>query len=244
MTDFVIKPVVGTHKKKYPPHRYKCIPQHPTTALFIGTRNSGKSTIIHNLLSNAYKKYFHRIIIMSPNINMDELYMDLCTDQKIDISDCHAQFDDEILQSVMDRQIAVQEMINEIKSENEGLSKDDRRHVPKMPRVLIIIDDSAPSLGENKVLKNLFQIGRHQSISTFLITQKYKQLNTALRANAENIIITRVANKQEMNSITEEKNIPILARFLEQLADEGKYNFAWIDRWDKVHKNFSEKVYN
>ena len=64
-----------------------------------------------------------------------------------------------------------------------------------------------PSLGENKAFKNIFQIGRHQSISTFLITQKYKLFNTALRANAENIIITRVANKQEMNSITEEKKI-------------------------------------
>ena len=52
-------------------------------------------------------------------------------------------------------------------AQNEGLSKDDRRQVPKMPRVLIIIDDSAPSLDENKVLKNLIQIGQHQSISTF-----------------------------------------------------------------------------
>ena len=98
---------------------------------------------------------------------MDELYTDLCQDQKIDILDCHAQFDDEILQAVMDKQVQTQAMINEILEANTFLCKNEKRPVPVMPRVLIFIDDSAPSLGENKVLTNVFQIGRHQSISTF-----------------------------------------------------------------------------
>lgn len=242
--EFQIKAVEGVHKKKYPAHKYDNIPQHPTCAIFVGTRNSGKSTIMYNLITDAYKKYFHRIIIMTPNINMDELYMELCNNENLDIRDCYPEFDDQILQQLMDKQGEIQEMISEVEEKNRTLRKDEKIKVPTLHRVLVVIDDSAPTLGENKVLKNLFQIGRHRSITTFIVTQKYNQLNTALRANCENLIITRISNGKELKTIADEKNIPILAGFITEMNEKYKYSLAWIDKYDKLHLGFTEKVYN
>jgi hypothetical protein len=174
---------------------------------------------------------------------MDELYMDMCNDDNLDISDCYPEFDDEVLQDVMDRQDEIQGMIEEIKAANEGKPKREHIKVPTLPRVLIVIDDSAPALGENKVLKNLFQIGRHKSITTFLVTQKWKQINTALRANCENIIITRISNNKELKAIAEEKNIPILEDFITEMNEKYKYHHAWIDKYDQLHLGFTEKKY-
>jgi hypothetical protein len=244
MGDFVIKPIKDIKKKKYPKHRYEHIPQHPTCAVFIGTRNSGKSTIIYNLITDAYKGYFHRIILMTPNINMDELYIALCDEDLLDTADCYPSFDDGVLQKIMDDQDAKKTEIDMIVAENASLPKEERQKVPKIPRILIVIDDSAAELGENKILKQLFQIGRHKSITTFLVTQKYKQINTALRANCENLIITRVTNNAELKAIAYEKNIDILEQFVKEMNDKYPYNHAWINKYDKLSLGFSGKKYN
>jgi Poxvirus A32 protein len=242
--DFIVKPITDIKKKKYPKHRYENIPSHPTCAIFCGTRNSGKSTVIYNLITDAYKGYFHRIVLMTPNINMDELYQALCDEDKLDTSDCYPSFDDKILQQIMDDQDAKKDEIDAIIAENADLQKEERQKVPGLPRVLIVIDDSAAEMGENVVLKKLFQIGRHKSITTFLVTQKYKQINTALRANCENLIITRLSTALETKSISEEKNIDILPQFLKEMNDKYPYNFAWINKFDKLSLGFTGKKYN
>jgi hypothetical protein len=175
---------------------------------------------------------------------MDELYIDLCDEDKLDTTDCYPSFDDSILQKIMDEQDVKKDEIDMIEAENVGLPKEERTRVPKVPRILIVIDDSAAEMGENKVLKKLFQIGRHKSITTFLVTQKYKQINTALRANCENLIITRVTNNAELKAIAYEKNIDILEQFVREMNYKYPYNQAWINKMDKLSLGFSGKKYN
>lgn len=48
------------------------LPQHPFTMLIVAPPGSGKTNFLCNLIIKQYKKYFHRVLVSSPSIMIDE----------------------------------------------------------------------------------------------------------------------------------------------------------------------------
>lgn len=58
--------------QKQPPVKDPRLPQHEFSLLIVAPKGSGKTNLICNLILRHYKKYFHRIIVVSPTVQNDD----------------------------------------------------------------------------------------------------------------------------------------------------------------------------
>lgn len=65
-----IVPIQPRNALEHPPVRYP-LPQHEFSMLLVAPKGSGKTNLICNLILNHYKKYFHRILVVSPTVEND-----------------------------------------------------------------------------------------------------------------------------------------------------------------------------
>lgn len=170
------------------------------SALFIAPSNSGKTTLIVNLI---LRKVFGIIVsyseihIMSPTVYADDSWEMVLPDKykpfkvkckggkkrktaTIHVHDSYTPAD-----------------IEEIMNEQEEKEEEDRK------RILIILDDVADSLSQNPILDRLFFRGRHSGIFSWISSQLYRRVPRGLRVNSPYYIFFRV-NTNELQTITDE----------------------------------------
>lgn len=159
----------------------------PIRAVFIGASNSGKSNLCKNLVFEDYSMYFKEVIIFSGTEKTLEQYREIHKHMK-------PPFELRLVRGYND-EIAMK-IIDEIEKKKD-----------RVPR-LFIFDDlgykNISSKNKNNQIDRLFQTGRHNSISVFIVAQRYTDLNVSTRNNnASAVFVFRIGNN-DLKKIHEE----------------------------------------
>lgn len=163
-----------------------------------GARGSGKSTLLLNSLNHKqfYKNYFDNIYLISPTASRDPKFEPLCKELKED-NKCYTACDEEVIIKIMD----------EIKAFNDGWNYKKKKRDPKN---LMIFDDclhALPKTNNKSVIHQLITTNRHLKTSIFITSQKFKALNTLIRANCDIISFFTSNNMNEKKAFCEEYSI-------------------------------------
>jgi len=169
------------------------------SALFIAPSNSGKTTLMVNLLLRrvfGVITSYETIHVISPTVFADDSWEMLLPDnykrfkiktrsgkliKSADIQ-VHDEYNTQMIESIMNQQ--------------ESVPKKKRR------RILIILDDIADSIVQSPILDRLFFRGRHSGIWCWISSQLYKRIPRGLRVNSPYYVFFRV-NTNELNTIAE-----------------------------------------
>jgi hypothetical protein len=110
-------------------------------------------------------------------------------------------------------------------------------------QILIIIDDFSDSpefTRKSKLLHQLYIRGRHNCISTTTSTQKYYAIAPIVKINQTNLIIFRLRNYKDLESIVEELSAlapksTLLQMYNEAVKDPYSFLFINLSAHDKNH---------
>ena len=149
--------------------------------LIVGKKGSGKSTLLLNLLRSKkfYRRHYNNIYFISPSAKRDDKFEKLCeelTQEDKCFDECNAETIKDIIERV--------ERDNDIFKEKQ-LKKKNKKKIHN----LLILDDCISDLNKNSEIKNIVNKmvlnSRHLKLSIWVVSQKYKMISTAIRANAD-----------------------------------------------------------
>lgn len=160
----------------------------------VGCKGTGKSTLLLNLLTGYYKRYFNRIYLVSPTAardpKFDGLVEELTKDRRY-----HETCDEETIQSIIDSIEAF--------NQSEAGSK-------PSSRCLLVLDDclvNLPKAGQTSIMNKIWTCHRHLRLSLIVLVQKYNSLNTLIRTNLDVLSFFKITNTHEFDSIAEDLNL-------------------------------------
>lgn len=138
--------------------------------LICGPSHSGKSNMARWAVDHFYMDFFDRILLLSPTAEVDFQWKELPGLEK---KDRRTDLDPEWLQSVLEKQ--------------GGMVK--RMGRDKAPMALLIIDDAiaSPQFMNSKEFLRLFISGRHQNVSTMLLSQSLMKVPRSVRLQSTHI---------------------------------------------------------
>jgi hypothetical protein len=166
--DIVMSLVTGEVMTHALPFDIKSIPV-PSTVLFVGNTNSGKSTGAKYIISD-YGQRHDRVSVFRGSANSDYLYIPPLYDN------------DEMNEEILDQ-------IYDIQKERTARWKLDPTYDPTLLLILDDLGDDENAIKKNKALKRILQKGRWENISLFVMVQYLKDMPISLRRNF-NMIIT------------------------------------------------------
>jgi hypothetical protein len=167
----------------------------PFRVLCIAPSNSGKSTLISNLISNPelpYRRYFKKnIFIWSSTFHLDDPSFEMS--DNIEKANVYNEYSESTVMDLVTEQMSI------IKQYTKK----------KAPSLLFIFDDIINDLPASRqtVMNKLFFSARHYKISLILLSQQYKMCPRPVRLNASDIIIFQTGNNMEISKIAEEQAI-------------------------------------
>jgi hypothetical protein len=203
------------------------LPKLPVRAIVAGPSGAGKGILVSKLLLDPkyYRGCFERIYYLSQSAKVDHNLKPLkryCEDVLGQKEECiYDEFDEEMLRGLLARQLKLTAYLKDNKAKR-GYS------------IAIIIDDFAdmPSVVRGGLLSSLFIRGRHANISTFVLTQRYRALDPAIRINATALFFFRSRNGKDLEAMIEENSALAHRRDIDQLyrkATAKQYGFLYID---------------
>jgi len=149
--------------------KYPHVAKLPAGALLLAPSNSGKTTLIQNMILDIYRNCFSRIYIFSPSIHVDAVWNPVIAYLKSNLKQDNKKeqylfesYDEAALKNIIDTQ---HRLIEHMKANK----------MKKLFQILIIIDDflDDPRLVRNsRLLHSLYIRGRHTAISTITSTQE------------------------------------------------------------------------
>ena len=219
-----IIPISKAHGNKF--NIPKFLPQPPFRMVFVAPTNSGKSTVINNMLSKlafGYKGVFKKnVFLFSPSSQYDEVLDSL-------------SIKEENIKSFLDEQF-----IDDIIDDQKGIINEHGKS--KAPHLLFIFDDVVLQIkktGDN-ALKRIFYYGRKYNISCMITTQKYKALQTDYRLNASSYIYFLNTNNKEKETITDDQ--PINKEDFHEIwsiaKENGNYSFIYVNMSQSIKERY------
>jgi energy-coupling factor transporter ATP-binding protein EcfA2 len=167
--------------------------------LIVGKKGSGKSTFVLNLLrkKEMYRRHFNNIFLVSPTAQRDDKFQKLCDELK-QTNNCFDECTPDILNDIRER----------IETFNDEFLQDEKnKKKGKKPHNLLILDDCISDLNKGSEIKNIINKmvmnSRHLKLSIWIISQKYKLISTAIRANADLITFFKNENDIEKKALEE-----------------------------------------
>jgi len=161
------------------------------TVVVLGRRNSGKSSLVRDLL------YYHRDIplgvVVCPTNRINHSYSSFVPSMFI-----HDEYAPEIVDNLMQRQLMIKEEIAERILQYGSCNIDHR--------VFFIMDDcgaDADSWAKTKQMKNLFMNGRHSDVLTLIALQYTMGIPPDLRGNIDFVFILHENNVSNRRKIWE-----------------------------------------
>lgn len=195
----------------------------PHVIYILGPRNSGKSTLVREMLTNykLFKQRFDSVYVFSPTFKYQSVFSDI----KFDENKVFDNFDET--------------KIEEIIEENKKY----------MGEVLIILDDCITSTNFKKTnndhpLSRIASIGRHFKISIWCISQKLNAISTTFRTNCDGVILFRT-NILEQKEAFQTWSGPVSTfNEFQQIFDhctKERYNFLYYNNQNNsFYHNFNK----
>lgn len=165
-------------------------------------------------------------------------------DKKIPSKCFYSEYDEDTLESIMDEQMTIVEMLKE---------HEQSKHMAN--RVLIVFDDLVGSNLFNGRKANPFKRcntnHRHHSFSILMVSQAYKEIPKTVRTNFSALIIFEIPNDKELAVIREEHPNYLKKKQWYELyehAVSGDHDFLFINYQKpkrlRMMKNFSNVLYH
>lgn len=199
------------------------LPKASFAMLILSARGNGKTTLVVNLLLQAYKSVFHNVFIFSPTIHTDPKWSAI----KIDQEKLFESYCDEYLESII---------------EFQGLEQNKKKFA------LIIFDDCIGMFSRTSLINNFITKARWYRISLIFSLQYSKYLSPMMRANFTSVIILgNTIKKEELNRLDEILD-PHFHKYYNQLKkkDVSRYNFIFMNfesPTKQIIYNFDDKIH-
>jgi len=196
-------------------------------ALFIAPSNSGKTTLMVNLVLRrvfGIITSYETIHIISPTVFMDDNWEMVRPNKYKQVK----------LRCEGGRKVKSAEIIvhddYDISIIEHILNVQDNKAANKRKRILIILDDIADSIVQHPVLDRLFFRGRHSGVFCWISSQLYHRVPRGVRVNAPYYVFFRV-NTNEVNRIADELAVETKKGFIGLLnrATFEKFSFLTIN---------------
>ena len=218
--DYEIKPVKTQKDQVTHPALAEAgvIPKLMTSNIIVGKSGSGKTVLLHNLMTRKefYADAFDRIILISPTGETDDIQKALEIKPSLVFTD-------------LVEAVKVLEKIQEVQ---EKAIKE--KGVAGSPKLCIIMDDCA---GDNKFMShkaftNLFIKARHFNVTVWFLTQHFKRLPKICRLQASTLFFYAISNV-EAETLADEFAPPGMSKknFLRLIDDvlDKPYQFLTIN---------------
>lgn len=197
----------------------------PMRLLIVGkSQLSGKSNLLVNLLlrDEYYNKDFsgEDIYIVSPSIDTDDKLKKLVDVKEIPEHNLMPSFDEDVIKQLYKN---LEEEYREAVDNGE-----------KPTNKLIVFDDcsysgSLKSKAKGSIIPKIYSNGRHISLSVICTSQKYSDISTSARENANGCIFFNCSNKQ-LELIEADHNYRIGAKkdFIKMFRNNIDSNHSFI----------------
>jgi hypothetical protein len=199
--------------------------------LFVAPTNSGKSTIVSNLLLGPLKNKFDSIHIFSPTYNYD-IYPKL---MKIDDENIHETYEDKIIDDIMEQHKKIEE--------DKG----------KPIFTLLIFDDFQELFSKGSYLENFICRCRHYGITIWILAQYIKAISRKTRQQFTGLLcFPALSNEEDLNLISEtapgsKKMFFTATNAVNELIKKTNnvHNFLWINKklTNKYWFNFEQPIF-
>ena len=177
---------------------------NPARMLLIAKSGSGKGVALQNLLLNHFRGCYARIFCFAPTVFLDDSTYEpikkyILEELKHDVKKEGYFFFDTWEEGRVRKIIA---------DHGKLIEAQKQRGQTKMHGIAIVCDDFADdsrvSHNPQNSLTALFLSGRHRMISTFVLTQRCRSLATPIRTNATAMLVWKISNQQEYETIEHE----------------------------------------
>tara|TARA_R110002073_G_scaffold120712_2_gene262836 strand:- start:379 stop:1206 length:828 start_codon:yes stop_codon:yes gene_type:complete len=195
----------------------------------LGSTASGKTTLINNLLLNknmwggdSCEGAFDEVYIFSPSIHLDDSCRFL-REHFITFD----MYNDDRLQEILDEQKSYEKK--------------------KMPKIMIVIDDSVGMIHQNSTLNHFLSRYRHYNSNVIISSQAVRALSPIARSNTTHSMIFAVPNDKEFEKLEEEYGGVYGGQFkkLYMEATNQKFHFLYLILRElpaEAYKNFDRKL--
>ena len=214
--------------------KHEHLPPTPLRGIILGPSGSGKTVVLVDMILRLYRDAWERIYIFSPSVHIDSSWKPVKdyieNDLKVDGSKEPFFFDrwePEVLNEIVDTQMRV-------------IEESKKQKIKQLYGILIVVDDFADSpaivhsssgaASGGSMLNTLFIRGRHGMISTLVSSQKLRLLSSTMRVNVQFMLVWRLRNRMELQSLLEEISAVYPIQTLEKM-----YQMATDDPQLLVH---------
>jgi hypothetical protein len=215
--------------------KHEHLPPTPLRGIVLGPTNCGKSVLMTDLILRLYRGAWERIYIFSPSVHIDSTWAPVkdYIENELKVDGAKEPFffdkwDPEALNEIVDTQKRV-------------IEESKKQKIKQLYGILIVVDDFADSpnivhsnsgaASGGSMLNTLFIRGRHMMISTLVSSQKLRLLSTTMRVNVQFMLVWRLRNRLELQSLLEEISAVYPIKTLEemyQMATEEPFSFWYI----------------
>ncbi len=215
--------------------KHEHLPPTPLRGIILGPSGSGKTVVLVDMILRLYRDAWSRIFVFSPSVHIDSSWAPVKdyieNDLKVDGSQepfFFDKWDAEALNEIVDTQRRV-------------IEESKKQKIKQLYGILIVVDDFADSpqivhsqsgaASGGSMLNTLFIRGRHMMISTLVSSQKLRLLSSTMRVNVQFMLVWRLRNRLELQSLLEEISAVYDMKTLEQMyqmATDDPYSFWYI----------------
>jgi hypothetical protein len=231
------------------------LPPTPLRGLLLGPSGSGKTVVLVDLILRMYRGSWERIFIFSPSVNIDSAWQPVKDyvekTMGIDTSKEQCFFDEWDTGALADIVETQRKITAEMKKQK--VSK-------QLYGILIVVDDfaddprimhsSGGAASGGSMLNTLFIRGRHMGVSTLVSSQKLRLVSSTIRVNLQFMLIWRLRNRMELQSLLEEISAVYPVKTLNEMYDlavSDPYSFWYIlftakRREDMFYLRFEQRM--
>ena len=195
----------------------------------LGPSGAGKTVVLVAMSLRLYRGAFERIYVFSPSVHIDSTWVSVKDyiekDLKVDGSKETLFFD------TWDN-ATVQEIVD---TQKRVIEESKKQKIKQLYGILVVVDDFAddPKVVHSggSVLNSFYTRGRHLQISCLCSVQKLRLVSPTIRVNAQFMLIWRLRNRLELQSLLEEISAVYDIKTLEkmyQVATDDPYSFWYI----------------
>ncbi len=197
------------------------LPQHPFFFAILAQRNSGKTTLLVNLLMNGdmYGGKFDYVHIWSPTIHIDGNWKKLKLNKERTHTDYETDDFSNLLQEIEE-------------GEMEGSH-------------LIVIDDMTEKIKDDRNMRldieKLAFKARHWNVSVIIVSHQLKFLSAATRTSISDLILFNIQSATELDKLIEENRGLLSKKEFLRIYNEAvkePYGFLYIKRKEPLEKRF------